>query len=141
MSDPRLHLDALAAGYDGNAVVRDLTLSVAPGEVVALLGANGAGKTTTLSTIAGLAGGPCHEAGTPRVLQLVRAKATLAGLAVHQRVDESTDVPTRLPHARVHENRRIDPFDIAPRTDHRVPPPLSSGHSVLDCLSKSKRGT
>ena len=38
-------------------MVRDLTLEVRAGEVVALLGPNGAGKTTTLSTIAGLL--PC----------------------------------------------------------------------------------
>jgi branched-chain amino acid transport system ATP-binding protein len=35
------------------AVVRDLDLHVAAGEVVALFGANGAGKTTTLLTLAG----------------------------------------------------------------------------------------
>jgi branched-chain amino acid transport system ATP-binding protein len=44
----------LHAGYDGIPVVRDLNLSVGPGEVVALLGPNGAGKTTTLLTISGL---------------------------------------------------------------------------------------
>jgi len=33
--------------------VRELSLSVKAGEVVALLGANGAGKTTTLLTLAG----------------------------------------------------------------------------------------
>ncbi len=44
----------LFAGYRGVPVVRDLTLEVRPGEVVALLGPNGAGKTTTLETIAGL---------------------------------------------------------------------------------------
>jgi branched-chain amino acid transport system ATP-binding protein len=44
----------LYAGYREVPVVRDLTLEVRPGEVVALLGPNGAGKTTTLETIAGL---------------------------------------------------------------------------------------
>jgi branched-chain amino acid transport system ATP-binding protein len=58
MSDaPLLALDGLDAGYNGAPVVRDLSLHVRAGEVVALLGPNGAGKTTTLSTIAGLL--PC----------------------------------------------------------------------------------
>ena len=49
-----LHVSALATGYGGQAVVRDLSLAVAEGEIVALLGPNGAGKTTTINTIAGL---------------------------------------------------------------------------------------
>jgi branched-chain amino acid transport system ATP-binding protein len=51
---PALSLHRLSAGYDRAAVVRDLSLTVDPGEVVALIGANGAGKTTTLRTISGL---------------------------------------------------------------------------------------
>jgi branched-chain amino acid transport system ATP-binding protein len=51
---PALELEHLSAGYDRAAVVRDLCLTVAPGEVVALMGANGAGKTTTLLAISGL---------------------------------------------------------------------------------------
>jgi ABC-type branched-subunit amino acid transport system ATPase component len=49
-----LEIDSMHAGYDGAAVVRNLDLSVAPGEVVALLGANGAGKTTTLRAVSGI---------------------------------------------------------------------------------------
>jgi branched-chain amino acid transport system ATP-binding protein len=49
-----LQIDGLSAGYDGPPVVRGLSLTVAPGEVVALMGANGAGKTTTLRAISGL---------------------------------------------------------------------------------------
>jgi len=51
---PLLEIDELTAGYDGAAVIRDVSLEVAPGEVVALLGANGAGKTTTLRAVSGL---------------------------------------------------------------------------------------
>ena len=49
-----LELDQLSGGYGGIAVVRDLSLTVGPGEVVGLLGPNGAGKTTTLLTISGI---------------------------------------------------------------------------------------
>jgi branched-chain amino acid transport system ATP-binding protein len=45
------HLDT---GYDRAQILFDVSLSVAPGEVVAVLGRNGAGKSTTLKTIAGL---------------------------------------------------------------------------------------
>jgi branched-chain amino acid transport system ATP-binding protein len=51
---PMLSLTGLTAGYNGSAVVRDLDLEVATGEVVALLGPNGAGKTTTLRAISGI---------------------------------------------------------------------------------------
>jgi len=53
-SPPMLELDGLTVGYDSAAVIRNLDLVVAPGEVVALLGANGAGKTTTLRAVSGL---------------------------------------------------------------------------------------
>jgi branched-chain amino acid transport system ATP-binding protein len=43
---------AVTAGYGGLAAIRDVTLEVKAGEIVALLGANGAGKTTTILTLA-----------------------------------------------------------------------------------------
>jgi branched-chain amino acid transport system ATP-binding protein len=63
---PVLELDKVSVTYDRAPVVRDLTLAVSPGEVVALLGANGAGKTTTLRGISGLlklTGGTIRLAG------------------------------------------------------------------------------
>ena len=49
-----LKIEGLHAGYAGAAVVRDLSMHVDPGEVVALLGPNGAGKTTTLLAVSGI---------------------------------------------------------------------------------------
>jgi len=49
-----LQVHDLVAGYGGSVVVHGLSLEVADGEVVSLLGRNGAGKTTTLRSIIGL---------------------------------------------------------------------------------------
>jgi branched-chain amino acid transport system ATP-binding protein len=54
MSDAVLEIENLSAGYAGAQVIRDLNITVNPGEIVALFGPNGAGKTTTLRTISGL---------------------------------------------------------------------------------------
>ncbi|BAH40082.1 putative ABC transporter ATP-binding protein [Gemmatimonas aurantiaca T-27] len=50
-----IDLQNLTKRYRQVTAVRDLTLQVAPGEVVAFLGPNGAGKTTTIDMILGLA--------------------------------------------------------------------------------------
>ncbi len=51
---PLLEVKGLAAGYGHLEVIRDVNLTVCPGEVVACIGANGAGKTTTLRAISGM---------------------------------------------------------------------------------------
>ncbi len=49
-----LELHDIDAFYGRVQALRDVTLSVDRGEIVALIGSNGAGKTTTLRTISGL---------------------------------------------------------------------------------------
>jgi ABC-2 type transport system ATP-binding protein len=46
--------DRLSRIFDARVAVRDVSLSVNAGEIVALLGPNGAGKTTTMRMLAGL---------------------------------------------------------------------------------------
>ena len=48
-----LRLDGLSASYRGLKALQGVTLSVAPGEIVAVVGANGAGKSTLLRAVAG----------------------------------------------------------------------------------------
>jgi lipopolysaccharide export system ATP-binding protein len=62
-----LHIHHLRKSYRKKVVIRDVSMTLNRGEVVALLGANGSGKTTTFYSIAGLVipeGGSVHVDGT-----------------------------------------------------------------------------
>ncbi|KAA9160724.1 ABC transporter ATP-binding protein [Amycolatopsis acidicola] len=58
-TDPVLEVRNLTVGYTSAPVVRNLSLRVGSGEIVALLGPNGAGKTTTLRATSRLL--PAHS--------------------------------------------------------------------------------
>ena len=49
-----IRIEGLNAGYGPLQVLRDVTLDVGEGEIVAVLGSNGVGKTTLNNTISGL---------------------------------------------------------------------------------------
>jgi len=60
-----LDASGLQTYYGKSHILHGVSLAVAPGEIVTLLGRNGAGKTTTLRTLVGLT--PARE-GTVRIL-------------------------------------------------------------------------
>ena len=77
---PLLEVSDLRVNYGAVSAIRGVSLSVAAGEVVALLGANGAGKSTLLRTVSGLirpragritlGGEPIHRLPPARIVRL-----------------------------------------------------------------------
>ena len=65
MNDYVIEVHNLTKRYDGTAVVKGISFSVARGEIFGLLGPNGAGKTTTILMLLGLSD---ISAGQARVL-------------------------------------------------------------------------
>jgi branched-chain amino acid transport system ATP-binding protein len=53
MAEPALVLDNVRAGYGETVVLEELSLTVAPGETLSVIGRNGVGKSTLLATIMG----------------------------------------------------------------------------------------
>ena len=47
-NEPVLRVEGLRKSFDGNVVLRDIELSVMPGQVVTIIGASGSGKSTLL---------------------------------------------------------------------------------------------
>ncbi|MEU7609638.1 metal ABC transporter ATP-binding protein [Micromonospora sp. NPDC049204] len=54
MTTPVITVEHGVVGYDGRPVLRDISLTVTAGEVVAVLGANGSGKSTLIRAVLGL---------------------------------------------------------------------------------------
>ena len=86
-----IELKKINTFYGLGHILHDLSLSVAEGEVVALLGRNGAGKTTTLRSITGL---------TPPKRGEIRYKGRdIAGLDAHRDLAASASPSSRKPGA------------------------------------------
>ncbi|MEE9935164.1 MAG: ATP-binding cassette domain-containing protein, partial [Deltaproteobacteria bacterium] len=56
-----LKLNDIETCYGGIRALKGVSLSVAPGEIVALIGSNGAGKSTTLMSISGITPVRCGQ--------------------------------------------------------------------------------
>ncbi|MFZ3207877.1 MAG: ABC transporter ATP-binding protein [Geobacteraceae bacterium] len=54
MSGPVLEISNLEAGYNHKPVLHGVSLSIGPGEIVAIIGPNGAGKSTVLKSVIGM---------------------------------------------------------------------------------------
>ncbi|MEW2304838.1 sugar ABC transporter ATP-binding protein [Streptomyces sp. NPDC006655] len=119
---PAVGLTDVSMAFGGKTVLAGVSLDIAPGSVVALLGANGAGKSTLIKILSGVHpghGGEVRVAGEPVALPSPAAARQLGIQTVHQRIGEGI-----VPGLSVAENlvfeelarRRGNPFLSGSRT-------------------------
>ncbi len=110
-----IRVESLEAGYGEVAVLRDVSLRVDEGEVVAVIGSNGAGKTTLLKAIAGLV--------RPRKGRILHGEARLDGVPAHEVVRRGIAyVPAErelFPHMTVLENLMLGAYVGRDRREKR----------------------
>ncbi|MEW5775105.1 MAG: ABC transporter ATP-binding protein [Thermodesulfobacteriota bacterium] len=82
-----IRLHGLRAGYGGREVLRGVSLDLAPGEMVGLLGPNGSGKTTLLLAMAGVL---APMSGTVEI-----GGADAAGMKPRERARRVASLPQR----------------------------------------------
>ena len=76
MADPFLELNGISKSYPGVTALDGVSLAVAPGEVVGLIGENGAGKSTLMKVLGGVI---APSAGTIRLDAQDHAVLTVSG--------------------------------------------------------------
>ena len=141
-----LSLRGVSAGYGEAVVVEDLSLGIAEGESVALLGRNGVGKTTLLATILGLthlhhgaigwngadmARWPTHRRARAGIGWVPQERRMWASLTVEEHLS-SVARPGEWNVARVH---RLFPR-LAERSQHRGSQ-LSGGEQQMLAIARA----
>lgn len=101
MSIPAIEVSALRKCFGSLCAVDDISFSVAPGQIVGLLGGNGAGKTTTITMLLGLL---LPTSGTARILGHDMATARHLALPAMNFSSPYVDLPGALS---VRENLRV----------------------------------
>jgi branched-chain amino acid transport system ATP-binding protein len=127
-----LEVADLGVAYGQRRALEGVSLSVAPGEIVTLLGANGSGKSTTLRAISGLVrahAGAIRFEG--RDLARVPADAIVAAGIGH--VPEGRDI---FPEFSVLENLLVGAHTVGPR---EVPARLDAAYALFPVLHERRR--
>jgi branched-chain amino acid transport system ATP-binding protein len=146
-----LEVSHLAAGYDAIRIVNDISLQVAAGSVVALIGGNGAGKTTLVRSIAGSLPIQCGHVtfdgvditGTPASQRVELGLALVPeGRLIFPRmtVEQNLRVGAIAPHARPRTKANIERmYTMFPRLlerRHQLGGTLSGGEQQMLAISR-----
>ena len=120
-----IHLDSISKSYNGTDAVRDLSLTIEGGELIALIGGSGSGKTTTLRMINRLVE---PNSGTISINNI--PTSTLDPLALRRSIGYVIQQIGLLPHLTVAANIGL-PLKIEGWSDEKIQQRVRSLLSVV----------
>jgi branched-chain amino acid transport system ATP-binding protein len=147
-----LEVEGLVCRYGKVAAVRELTMEVRQGELVALIGANGAGKTTTLKAISGVLapaagriaflGEDITHASPRRILELGLAhcpegRRVFPYMSVLENLEMGAYLRTDAAQVAADMGRLFDRFPILAERRHQAAGTLSGGEQQMLAISRA----
>ncbi|WP_448465141.1 ABC transporter ATP-binding protein [Martelella sp. AMO21009] len=126
-----LEIQVLHSGYGDIRILEDVSLSVATGEIVSILGANGAGKTTLIRTVMGtlpamsgeirfmgevISGKPAHQIARLGIAQVMEGRRLFPHMSVEENLFVGGDI---LRDARKTRNNLEWIYSLFPRLKER----------------------
>ncbi len=147
-----LKVEGLECRYGKVAAVRDVTIEVGKGELVALIGTNGAGKTTTLKAISGLVapaagritfeGNDITRAPAEAILKrgiahCPEGRRVFPQLTVEENLEMGCYVRTDTAAIAEDKDRLLSRFPILAERRHQAAGTLSGGEQQMLAISRA----
>jgi branched-chain amino acid transport system ATP-binding protein len=147
-----LELSGVTAGYGHFTALWDVTLSVAPGEAVAVVGPNGAGKTTLMRVISGLlpvragslvfggqplTGRPAHEVVGHGIAHVPEGRRLFPLLSVTDNLKMGAFLPAARTHYRESLERVFALFPVLAERRHQRAGSMSGGEQQMLALGRA----
>jgi branched-chain amino acid transport system ATP-binding protein len=149
-----LRVEDLTTGYGDIEVVRDVTVTVTSGSLVAIVGSNGAGKTTLLSALCGvlphkgsvwlgdrdLSHASVHDRARAGLLMVPEGRRLFTGLTVRENlVAGSTFTPARATRGR-QLDRVFQLFPVLKERSAQLCQTLSGGEQQMLAIARTLMG-
>ena len=146
-----LEVKDLHAGYGPIEVLKGISLTVEPGEIVTVIGANGAGKTTTLMTVSGcvkVRGGsvrfadaeisaiPAHEIVKRGLAQAPEGRKIFPRLTVLENLEMGAFTRTDKAGVREDIDRAFQHFPILKERQRQLGGTLSGGEQQMLAIAR-----
>lgn len=147
-----LSVSDLCSGYGDIAVLNRVSINVAQGEIVSVIGANGAGKSTLLLTISGhlkaksgqirfsgteLTGTPAHQAVAHGLVMVLEGSRLFPFMTVRENLELGSFSALSRPNLYRRLDEVLELFPILAQRQHQLAGRLSGGERQMCAIGRA----